>query len=92
MTSGEIYCQVVARISEVTPPGLGHWDRAWKLVEEPSAALRDAVQAWEREDTSETRDQVNATAGVLVSAWKDATRLWGAKGRPLERRKTAGVV
>lgn len=68
--------KVVRRIGEVTPPGLGRCDHAWDLVEEPSDAFLDALAAWEEEDTSSTREDLQKAADDLVRAWRKAGEAW----------------
>lgn len=74
--------KVLRRIDEVTPKGLGRWDQAWQLLEEPSDAFLDALAAWEREDVPLTREALQDAADDLVRAWRKAGEAWKAAGSP----------
>ena len=77
-----IAAKVIRRIGEVTPEGLGRWDQAWRLLEEPSDAFLDALSAWEREDAPLTREALQDAADDLVRAWRKAGDAWRAAGSP----------
>ena len=74
--------RVAARIREVSPEGLGHWEPAWELVAGPSDRLLDALAEWEAEDSPATRSEVEAASTALVRAWAEAARRWKEAGRP----------
>ncbi len=41
-------CRILSeRVAELVSVGLGHWDEAWELVEEPSGHFLDLLHAWE---------------------------------------------
>ena len=74
--------RVTARVREVAPPGLGHWDLAWELVAQPSDVFMDALADWRAEDSFTTRMALEAASTVLVAAWAEAARQWEEAGRP----------
>ena len=85
--------RVAARIHEVSPVGLGHWDPVWKLVAAPSDWLLDALAEWEAEDSPATRSEVEAASTALVGAWAEASRRWKEAGCPaLEKPTDVGKV
>ena len=71
--------RVAARIREVAPAGLGHWD----LVAQPSDVFVDALADWRAEDSFTTRMKLEAATTVLVEAWAEAARQWEGAGRPI---------
>ncbi len=68
--------RITNRIGEFSPPGLGHWDRAWDLVEVPSHRFLDALDAWTQDGTPSTQRAVQDAADVLLVAWADAGDLF----------------
>jgi hypothetical protein len=79
-------CQKITRkISEFSPPGLGHWDKIDALVQEPSGAFLDALDRWVVHDTPETREDLETAAEALLVAWEEAGDLYrlmeGSPGR-----------
>ena len=74
--------RVADRVREVTPEGLGRWDRTWGFVAVSSDAFMDALAEWETEDTPTTRTELEATAAAFIGAWAQAGREWEAAGRP----------
>ena len=74
--------RVAARVREVTPEGLGHWDLAWELVAAPSDAFMDRLAEWEATDSPLTRSQLETASADLVEAWAEAARQWTEAGRP----------
>ena len=88
--------RVAARIREVSPVGLGHWDPAFELVAAPSDAFMDALAGWQSEDSPATRSKLEAAATDLIEAWAEAARQWKEAGCPVlaetnDREAEAGV-
>lgn len=86
MTSDEKVRKVCAnlshQVSTVAPKGLGHWDPAWQIVEEPSAAFLEALAEFEVADTDLTRDKLLRAANAVVKAWRQAALEWEKVERP----------
>lgn len=78
-------------VRQVAPSGLGHWGPAWKLVDPPSRAFLDALDAWEAstdpDAEGQLRAEVDRTAGGVLAAWREAARRWEAAGRPVVERR-----
>lgn len=80
--------RVSAAVADVAPAGLGHWQPAWEIVEEPSQSFLDALEAWELYDGSNPhrdqrlRDEIQTAANTVVQAWARAAREWEKAGRP----------
>jgi len=87
----EIVKKVVVRIAEVAPQGLGRWDRAWDLIEEPSNAFLDALAVWERSDTADTRRRLQSAADEFVRAWRCAAEEWVEDKRTQQPDHTVGA-
>lgn len=84
-------------IRRAVPPGLGHWPRAWEIVEAPSVAFLDALGAWEHAGDgsakeAELRAAIDDAARRTLRAWKEAARQWEASGRPASREGVARVA
>ena len=73
--------QVVLKINEVAPKGVGHWDQAWEIVSEPSDRFLDALSAWEASNTPQTREELQAAANDFVRSWRSAAERWRKSGR-----------
>ena len=69
-------------VSRDAPAGLGAWDGAWALVEEPSNRFLDALDRWERTGAEEDQYAVQEAADAVAAAWAEAARQWEAAGRP----------
>jgi len=70
-------CQkITGKISEFSPPGLGHWSKTWDLVEAPSDRFLDSLGRWRDEDTPEARLGVQEAGDALLVAWSDAGDLF----------------
>ena len=86
MTSEERVQYVCRRlgtcVGQVAPEGVGRWDRAWELVADPSSAFLEALDAWKREDTLETRGRLQAAADEVVQTWWKAGQEWLDSGSP----------
>lgn len=83
---GKVVCQRVAeKVREVTPPGLGRWDRLMEFVLEPDNRFFDALAVWLDHDNATTRADLQDAADNLVRAWRAAGRRFEAEGRPETR-------
>ena len=71
-----------AKVNAVAPRGLGAWDHAWRVVEEPSNAFLDALHDWEESGSAADRQRVKETAERVMAAWRHAATLWEAAGKP----------
>ena len=70
---GHRLCQRLAgRIADVAPRGIGHWDRAWEIVDGPSAAYVIALTSWEADPSDLTMQRVTDTYERVVEAWRQA--------------------
>ena len=74
--------RVAARIREVTPVGLGHWEPVWELVAEPSDRFMDALAEWQTGDSPSTRSKLEAASADLIETWAEAARQWKEAGSP----------
>ncbi|MFC1660331.1 hypothetical protein ACFL3S_02545 [Gemmatimonadota bacterium] len=73
----KVICRrITLKVGEISPKGLGHWDRAWDLVENPSDRFLDALDGWVGEDSPESRQTVQEKADALLAAWADAGDLF----------------
>ena len=67
------------KVSEVAPAGLGCWQTAWQIVEEPSNRFLDALNSWERSGSAEDERRMYAEADAVLAAWREAARQWSAQ-------------
>jgi hypothetical protein len=76
--------RVFHRIGEVTPAGLGghgwHFSRAY--VQPREDPYLDALNAWAKKDTPDTRKALQRAAELYVGAWRRAGEEWEAAGCP----------
>ena len=86
--------RVVHRIGEVTPAGLGahgwHFSRAY--VQPREDPYLDALSAWAKTDTPDTREALQRAVELYVGAWRRAGEEWEAAGRPMFDNANAGAV
>lgn len=78
-------------VSRETPAGLGYWNEAWEIVEEPSDDLLSILERWEAAGAPEDKRAAVQAADLVLRAWRDAARAWEAAGRPEPARETAGA-
>lgn len=83
--------RVTAVINEISPKGLGHWDTAWRMVDAPSGAFLDALDAWVKKDSTETREEVKLAARRLLMAWEDAASL-STRSESSKALETTGAI
>ena len=70
-------CRIlVARIGEVSCPGLGLWPQTWDFVEEATDRFLDALNSWERTGVEADMDRAKREAVAVVEAWREADRLF----------------
>lgn len=83
--SKRICRKIEATLSEISPPGLGHWrEKLDALIQEPSGVFLDALDAWVDQDTLETREDLETAVEALLVAWEEAGALYlleGSTGR-----------
>jgi hypothetical protein len=77
------WCEWVCRrlhaaIAQETPEGLGAWDPAWDVVEQPSRALLEELEQVERGQGD--RERVKRLGVDLLAAWRRAGVRWTAAG------------
>ncbi len=78
-------CRELSRqIAMVASPGLGHWDEAWRIVEEPSRRFLDVLGEWEVSGDDDTKHRAKVAAGKVLDAWKEADALYRALGPRVE--------
>ena len=77
-----VAARVAARIRDVSPLGLGHWEPAWGFVANPSDVFMDALAEWETDDTLSTRSKLEAASADLIATWAEGARQWREAGRP----------
>jgi len=80
---------VSERVAAVCPPGLGHWDPAWNLVEAPSNAFLDALKDWERTGSDADKRRAQETGASVIAAWRAAASEWERAGRPRKQEVAA---
>lgn len=61
-------------VAAIAPAGLGTWDRAWEIVDPPSAELLAALTAWEATGDEEAVAAVKAAYDAVLAAWREAAR------------------
>ena len=83
-------CRILsAHVSGATSEGLGNWDEAWSLVEEPSARFLDPLNEFERTGEEQHMDRAKTLAIGVRDAWREADRRYRKAGRREEREVTA---
>lgn len=69
----EICRRLTRDVADVAPKGIGRWDRAWEIVDGPSASFMLALSTWEADPTSEAAKQaVRDNYRAVVEAWRRA--------------------
>ena len=84
--------RVAARIREVSPEGLGRWAPAFDFVATVSDTFMDALAEWEKEDSTDTRLNLEVASTTLIGAWAEAARRWREAGRPPLEEMNANEV
>lgn len=68
-------------VGRIAPDGIGRWDRAWTIVDAPTADFMAALSAWESEPKSETAKQaVRDTYRGVLDAWREAVEEYRREG------------
>jgi hypothetical protein len=69
------FCRRLAlAIAKDTPGGIGRWDAAWTVVEEPSNALIEEIR---RIESGEGDKECAKALGVdVLAAWRRAGMMW----------------
>lgn len=74
----EICRRLTTDVAAIMPSGIGRWDRAWEIVDAPSADFMAALSAWQSEPTSEPAKQaVRDTYAAVADAWRRAANEYG---------------
>ncbi|MEQ1856169.1 MAG: hypothetical protein ABL963_06860 [Longimicrobiales bacterium] len=70
---GTLVCSRLNKaVEQVTPPGIGRWDRAWDIVAGADADFMVALTAWEADPCDATRELVKHTFAAVLDAWRRA--------------------
>jgi hypothetical protein len=78
-------CRELSRqVSYVAPPGLGHWEPAWEIVEEPSCRFLEVLDNWVQTGDDETKHGAKINAGKVLDAWREASQRYREAGRPID--------
>jgi len=81
--------RVAEKIRDVPPERLGSdgWEFTRQHVQHFEDPYLDALNAWGREDSEETRARLRDAAERFVGAWRRAGEEWEAAGRPQVREE-----
>ena len=72
---GKILCQkLVEHVGRLAPEGIGRWNRAWEIVDTPSAEFMALLTAWEIDPSDMTMERVSAAYDLVLAAWEEAGR------------------
>ena len=72
---GTELCQRLSQdVSDIAPPGIGHWETTWNIVSNADVEFMIALADWEGEPTSEALARVTAAYDSCLAAWTDAVR------------------
>ena len=78
---GKILCQkLAAAVASIAPKGIGCWDRAWQIVDAPSAEFMAALSAWEIDPSDMTMQRVSDAYDVVMAAWGVAVAEYTTEG------------
>ena len=81
-------CRILSKcVSMVASPGLGMWEPAWELVEEPSALFLDALSEFERTGDEAEMDRAKRLSLAVRDAWREADRKYREAGLQDYRRE-----
>jgi hypothetical protein len=70
---GTELCRRLAQdVSEIAPPLIGHWDKAWDLVGDADAHFMATLSGWESDPSPEALATVSAAYDAVLAAWRDA--------------------
>ncbi len=77
---GQLLCQKLAEaVAGIAPKGIGHWDRAWEIVDRPSVKFMLALTAWETNPSTDVAKAVSRAYDDLLSAWRVAADEYAAE-------------
>ena len=65
-------CKLSDAVAHVVPGGIGGWDRAWEIVDRPSAEFMVALSAWETSPSTDAAMGVSSAFDHVLSAWREA--------------------
>ena len=67
----KILCEKLAgHVGLIAPEGIGHWDRAWEIVDGSSANFMNALSAWEIEPSDLAMQRVSDAYDDVLDAWR----------------------
>ena len=70
---GRLLCQKLAEaVAHIAPREIGRWDRAWTIVDGPSATFMAALSAWEIDPSDLTMQRVSDAYDEVTDAWRNA--------------------
>jgi len=73
-------CRFLAdRIAQEVPEGLGRWDVAWSIVEQPSTQFLEALHDWEQTGSADAERRLHDARDLVLNAWREAARQWSAQ-------------
>lgn len=80
-------------VDRVAPEGIGHWPRAWEIVEAPDVDFLLALARWEHGPNVDTAADVKVTYNAVLEAWKQAIREYESAGthEPTASQETTPV-
>ena len=59
-------------VAAIAPKGIGHWDRAWQIVDGPGADYMLALISWEKSPSDEAAMVVSVAYDGVLEAWRIA--------------------
>ena len=69
-----------SQVAAITPSGISLWDRAWMIVDSPSATFMTALSAWESDPSDVTMHRVSDAYDAVMAAWRVAVSEYVAEG------------
>jgi len=65
--------RLAEEVAEIAPQGIGRWDRAWEIVDGPSAAFMIALTRWEATGSERDKPPLRTAYYAVLEAWREAT-------------------
>lgn len=73
-------CRRLAQdVAEITPAGIGHWDRSWQIVASADASFLTELTAWEATGAEAERVRVRTAYAEVKAAWQRAVSEFDAQ-------------